>query len=79
MQDANEEERIAQNKIITLHIIRNIAFLFFLYSSTSLIWQAYLWFFSPEDFYFNHTFFHIYGFVASNIVLLALTRKANHE
>jgi len=79
MQDANEEERITQNKIITLHIIRNTAFLFFLYSSTSLIWQAYLWFFRSEDFYFNHTFFHIYGFIVSNVILLAVPRKVGDE
>jgi hypothetical protein len=79
MQDANEEERIAQNKIITLHIVRNIAFLFFLYSSTSLIWQAYLWHFRPEDFYLRHTLFHIYGFIVSNIILLAIPRKLDNE
>jgi hypothetical protein len=80
MEDTEPE--ISKNKIIVLNSIRNISFLFFLYSSTSLIWEIYLYFFQPDNFYVKHVLFHIYGFIVSNIILLYLPHdmsKKNEE
>lgn len=80
MEDTEPE--ISKNKIIVLNAIRNISFLFFLYSSTSLIWEIYLYFFQPDNFHVKHVLFHIYGFIVSNIILLYLPHdmsKKNEE
>lgn len=77
MEDTEQE--ISKNKIVVLNTIRNISFLFFLYSSTSLIWEIYLYFFQPDDFYVKHVLFHVYGFIISNIILLYIPHDIGNK
>ncbi len=63
----------------TIKLIEILALLIFLYATTSLIWLAYIYFFDHELFEFSHIYIHVYGFVASNFVLLGISKAKNRE
>lgn len=70
-EQKEKDESFLQNKMIVFCIFKYIAFLFFLYSTVSVIWCLYLYFFIPEDFFAFHLLGHLYGAFVSNLLLLA--------
>jgi hypothetical protein len=70
------EEGHEKNNVVLMCVVNYTAFIFFLYSSVSIIWCLYLYFFDKEQFYTKHLLGHLYGFFVSNLILLYSNRES---